>query len=174
MKKGFVQIYTGNGKGKTTAAIGQAVRAAGHGMKSYIVQFMKDHPYGEVESLKSLSQWITLEQFGNDEFVLKREHPDRKDVEVARKALSRAREKMLSGNYDIVILDEVCVAIYFRLLKVDEVLKLIEEKPVHVELILTGRYCPEELYEKADLVTDMKESKHYYQKGIAARKGIES
>ena len=174
MEKGFIQIYTGNGKGKTTAAIGLAVRAAGHGMKSYIVQFMKDHPYGEIESLKKLSQWITLEQFGNDEFVLKREHPDRKDIEVAKKGFERAREKMLSGEYDIVILDEVCVAIYFRLLKVNEVLKLIEEKPTHVELILTGRYCPQELHEKADLVTDMKEVKHYYQKGIIARKGIES
>ena len=174
MKKGFVQIYTGNGKGKTTAAIGLAVRAAGHGMKSYIVQFMKDHPYGEIDSLERLSEWITLEQFGNDEFVFKKEHPDRKDVEVAQKGLDRAHEKMLSGVYDIVILDEVCVAIYFRLLKVDEVLKLIKEKPVHVELILTGRYCPQELYEKADLVTNMKEVKHYYQKGIIARKGIES
>ena len=174
MKKGFIQIYTGNGKGKTTAAIGLAVRAAGHELKSYIVQFMKDHPYGEVGSLKNLSQWVTLEQFGNDEFVLKREHPDRKDVEIAQRGLYKAREKMLSGKYDIIILDEVCVAIYFHLLKVDEVLKLINKKPVHVELILTGRYCPQELSEKADLVTDMKEVKHYYQKGIIARKGIES
>ena len=174
MKKGFIQIYTGNGKGKTTAAIGLAVRAAGHGMKSYIVQFMKDHPYGEIESLKRLSEWITLEQFGNDEFVLKREHPDRKDIEVAERGLVRAREKMLDGEYDIIVLDEVCVAIYFRLLKVSEVLELIKEKPEDVELILTGRYCPQELFEKADLVTDMKEVKHYYQKGIIARKGIES
>ena len=174
MKKGFVQIYTGNGKGKTTAVIGQAVRAAGHGMKSYIVQFMKDHPYGEVESLKSLKQWITLEQFGNDEFVLKREHPDKKDVEAAQKALAQAGEKMISGKFDLIILDEVCVAIYFRLLNVSEILKLIEEKPEPTELILTGRYCPMELIDKADLVTEMKEVKHYYQKGIIARKGIES
>ena len=174
MKKGFIQIYTGNGKGKTTAAIGQAVRAAGHRLKTYIVQFMKDHPYGEVESLKSLKQLITLEQFGNDEFVLKREHPDKKDVELANNALAKARGKMLSGMFDLIILDEICVAIYFRLLDVNEVLKLIEEKPEKVEIILTGRYCPEELIEKADLVTEMKEVKHYYQKGIIARKGIES
>lgn len=174
MKIGFVQIYTGNGKGKTTAAIGQAVRAAGHGLKTYIVQFMKDHPYGEVESLKNLKQWITLEQYGNDEFVLKREHPDKKDVEIAHIALAQAREKMLSGKFDLIILDEVCVAIYFRLLNVNEVLKLIKEKPENLELILTGRYCPTELIDKADLVTEMKEVKHYYQKGIIARKGIES
>ncbi|MFC2092660.1 cob(I)yrinic acid a,c-diamide adenosyltransferase [Bacteroidota bacterium] len=174
LKKGFIQIYTGNGKGKTTAAIGQAVRAAGHRLKTYIVQFMKDHPYGEVESLKSLKQLITLEQFGNDEFVLKREHPDKKDVELANNALAKARGKMLSGMFDLIILDEICVAIYFRLLDVNEVLKLIEEKPEQVELILTGRYCPDELIDKADLVTEMKEVKHYYQKGIIARKGIES
>ncbi len=174
MKKGFVQIYTGNGKGKTTAAIGQAVRAAGHGLKSYIVQFMKSHPYGEVENLKNLKQWITLEQFGSDEFVLKRKHPDKKDVEDAHKAISYAREKMMSEMYDLIILDEVCVAIYFKLLNVNEVLKLIEDKPERIELILTGRYCPTELLAKADLVTEMKEVKHYYQKGIIAREGIES
>ena len=174
MKKGFIQIYTGNGKGKTTAAIGQAVRAAGHGLKTFIVQFMKDHPYGEVESLKRLGKWITIEQFGNDEFVLKREHPNNTDVEVVHKALAQVREKMISGKFDLIILDEVCVAIYFRLLNVSEILKLIEEKPEPIELILTGRYCPTELIDKADLVTEMKEVKHYYQKGIIARKGIES
>jgi cob(I)alamin adenosyltransferase len=173
-RKGYVQIYTGNGKGKTTAAIGQAVRAAGHGLKTYIVQFMKDYPYGEVKSLKRLDEWILLEQFGNDEFVFKKEKPNEVDINLAKKALERVKEKMLSSEYDLIILDEVCVAVYFGLIQTSKVLNIIKEKPVSVELILTGRYCPDELIDKADLVTEVKEVKHYYQNGIIARKGIES
>lgn len=174
MNRGFIQIYTGNGKGKTTAAIGQAVRAAGAGLKSYIVQFMKEYPYSELNSLKNLSEWSTIEQFCSDEFVIKRETPTKEEIEKAKHALSIASEKMLSGNFDLIILDEVCVAIYFGLLTLEDVLPLIDRKPEHVELILTGRYCPQELIDRADLVTEMGEVKHYYQKGILARKGIES
>jgi cob(I)alamin adenosyltransferase len=174
LNKGYIQIYTGNGKGKTTAALGQALRAAGRGLKTYIVQFMKEYPYGEAESLKKLSKWITLEQYGDDAFVYRKQPPGKKDVETARKALKRAKTVMLQGEYDIVILDEVCVAIYFGLLTIAEVLAVLEAKPDAVELILTGRYCPKELIEKADLVTEMQEIKHYYQKGVVARKGIES
>jgi len=174
LEKGFVQIYTGNGKGKSTAAIGQAVRAAGFGLKTYIVQFMKEFPYNELISLKHLSEWIAIEQFGGDEFVYKKELPGEEELVKAKKGLQTAREKMLSGEYDLIILDEAIVAIYFKLIETKELVEFIKIKPENVELILTGRYCPEELVELADLVTEMKEVKHYYQKGITSRRGIES
>ncbi len=174
LEKGYIQIYTGNGKGKSTAALGQAVRAAGSGFKSYIIQFMKEFPYSELESLKQLSEWITIEQFGGDEFVYKKQLPDQKEIEKARQGLNSALEKMLSGKFDLIILDEINVAIYFGLLKTEEVVNLIKKKPENIELILTGRYCPDGLLELADLITEMKEIKHYYQKGIKSRKGIES
>jgi cob(I)alamin adenosyltransferase len=174
LKQGFVQIYTGNGKGKSTAAIGQAVRAAGFGLKTYIAQFMKEYPYNELNSLKHLSEWITIEQFGGDDFVYKKELPGKEELEKANKGLQIAREKMLSGEYDLIILDEAIVAIYFKLIQTEELIEFIKIKPQNVELILTGRYCPEELIELADLVTEMKEVKHYYQKGITSRRGIES
>jgi cob(I)alamin adenosyltransferase len=174
LKKGFVQIYTGNGKGKSTAAIGQAVRAAGFGLKTYIVQFMKDYPYNELTSLKNLSEWITIEQFGGDEFVYKKELPGKEELAKAQKGLKTAREKILNGDYDLIILDEAIVSIYFKLIETKDLVELMNIKPENVELILTGRYCPEELIELADLVTEMKEVKHYYQKGITSRRGIES
>ena len=174
LKQGFVQIYTGNGKGKSTAAIGQSVRAAGFGLKTYIAQFMKEFPYNELISLKHLSEWITIEQFGGDEFVYKKEPPGMEELAKAKRGLESAREKMLSSDFDIIILDEAIVAIYFKLIRTEELIEFIKIKPVGVELILTGRYCPEELIELADLVTEMKEVKHYYKKGITSRKGIES
>lgn len=174
LKQGFVQIYTGNGKGKSTAAIGQAVRAAGFGLKTYIAQFMKEFPYNELNSLKHLSEWITIEQFGGDEFVYKKELPGTEELAKAKKGLAIAKEKMFSDEYDIIILDEAIVAIYFKLITTENLIEFIKSKPVNVELILTGRYCPEELIELADLVTEMKEVKHYYQKGLTSRRGIES
>jgi len=174
LKQGFVQIYTGNGKGKSTAAIGQAVRAAGFGLKTYIAQFMKEYPYNELISLKHLSEWITIEQFGGDEFVYKQELPGEEELAKAKKGLSSAEEKMLSGEYDIIILDEAIVAIYFKLIETSDLVEFVTHKPENVEIILTGRYCPEELITLADLVTEMKEVKHYYQKGITSRRGIES
>lgn len=174
LNKGFTQIYTGNGKGKTTAAIGQAVRAAGYGLKSYIVQFMKEFPYNEQNSLKHLSEWIAIEQFAGDDFVYKKEPPGKKEIDKARRGLATAKAKMLSGKYDLIILDEVCVSIYFGIFSDEEILTFMKQKPENVELILTGRYCPDNLMDKADLVTEMKEIKHYYQDGINARKGIES
>jgi len=174
LKQGFVQIYTGNGKGKSTAALGQAVRAAGFGLKTYIAQFMKEYPYNELISLKHLSEWITIEQFGGDEFVYKKELPGENELAKARRGLHTAKEKMLSGEYDLIILDEAIVAIYFKLIESKDLVEFVKIKPENVELILTGRYCPEELIELADLVTEMKEVKHYYQKGVLSRKGIES
>lgn len=174
LQQGFVHIYTGNGKGKSTAAIGQAVRAAGFSLKTYIAQFMKEFPYNELNSLKYLNDWIKIEQFGGDEFVYKKELPGKDEVEKAKKGLQTAKEKMLSGEYDLIILDESIVAIYFKLIKTEELIEIISKKSKNVELIFTGRYCPQELIEVADLVTEMKEVKHYYQKGITSRRGIES
>jgi len=174
LEKGFVQIYTGNGKGKSTAAIGQAVRAAGFGLKTYIAQFMKEYPYNELISLKNLSEWITIEQFGGDEFVYKKELPGKEELAKARKGLQSAKEKMLSGDFDLIILDEAIVAIYFKLIEKKDLIEIINAKPENVELILTGRYCPDELIQLADLVTEMKVVKHYYEKGIISRRGIES
>ena len=174
LEQGFIQIYTGNGKGKTTAAIGQAVRAAGFGLKSYIAQFMKEYPYNELKSLKHLEEWITIEQFCGDEFVYKKELPGKEELEKAQKGLNAAKEKMLSEEYNMIILDEALVATYFKLIKTEELIEFIEQKPENIELILTGRYCPEELFELADLITEMKEIKHYCRKGTTSRKGIES
>ena len=174
LKQGFIQIYTGNGKGKSTAAIGQAVRAAGFGLKTYIAQFMKEYPYNELNSLKHLSEWITIEQFCGDDFVYKKELPGKDEIDKARRGLAKAKSKMLSGKFDIIILDEVCVSIYFGLFSDEEILTFMKQKPDKVELILTGRYCPDNLLEKADLVTEMKEIKHYYQVGVKSRRGIES
>lgn len=174
LKKGYIQIYTGNGRGKTTAALGLAIRAAGFGLKTFIMQFMKEYPYNEVTSLEKLSEWITIKRYGNDKFVYQKKLPSKKDIASAERALNRTREVMSSAKYDIIILDEICVAIYFKLLKSERVLEFIGEKPDDVELILTGRYCPQELIDEADLVTEMKEVKHYYLKGVSARRGIES
>lgn len=174
LEKGFIQIYTGNGKGKSTAAIGLAVRAAGNGLKTYIAQFMKEFPYSELNSLKYFSEWITVEQFGGDDFVYKKQMPGKIELDKAKLGLAKARAKMISKKYDVIILDEVCVSIYFGLFSDEEILTFMKMKPDNVELILTGRYCPDKLLEKADLVTEMKEIKHYYQEGVLSRKGIES
>ncbi|HEY7751416.1 MAG TPA: cob(I)yrinic acid a,c-diamide adenosyltransferase [Ignavibacteriaceae bacterium] len=174
LKQGFVQIYTGNGKGKSTAAIGQAVRAAGAGFKTYLVQFMKEYPYSELNTLKYLNELITIEQFCGDDFVYKKVLPGKDEIDKAHRGLAKAKANMLSGKYDLIILDEVCVSIYFGLFSDEEILTFMKQKPENVELILTGRYCPEKLIERADLVTEMRELKHYYQIGIKSRKGIES
>ncbi len=173
LKEGYFQIYTGNCKGKTTAALGLAFRAAGHGLKTYIGQFMKGQDYGELKTAKILKSYITIEQYGTNTFVDVRDKPIKDDVSIAKKGLETGTEAMLSGNYDIVILDEICMANFFNLLTLDEVLAVISQKPNNVELIFTGRYANKELVKLADLVTEMKEIKHYYSNGIIARAGIE-
>ena len=174
LDKGFIQVYTGNGKGKTTAAIGQAVRAAGFGLRTYFVMFMKEFPYNEVKSLKKLEEFITPVQVGKDDFVYKKVPPSDEEKSKIKNALNEAKTKMLSGEYELIVLDEILVSIYFGLINKEEVIAFINEKPDDVELILTGRYCPQEIIDKADLVTEMKEVKHYYEKGVLARRGIES
>jgi cob(I)alamin adenosyltransferase len=172
-KKGYIHVYTGSGKGKTTAALGLALRAAGHGYKTYIGQFLKGQFYGELEAIKRFSSLITVEQFGRKGFIHVTHNPDKEDIKRAYNGLEKCRNAMLSGKYKIIVLDEVNVAIYFNLIKEEDIIKFLEQKPEEVELILTGRYAPKSIIEKADLVTEMKEIKHYYKKGVRARKGIE-
>jgi cob(I)alamin adenosyltransferase len=168
----MIQIYTGNGKGKTTAALGLAMRAAGHGLRVLIIQFMKGKiNYGELETVKKLEN-ISIEQHGRPDFV-NPEKPDPEDVRLAEKGLSRAREAVMSNDYDVLVLDEINVAVSFGLLKVADVVKLLEKAPKNVELILTGRYMPEEFARYADLITECREVKHYFNKGTTARKGFD-
>lgn len=170
-KKGYIQIYTGDGKGKTTAALGLALRAAGYGLKTYIAQFMKGQYYGELKSTED-NPYIIIEQFGRDTFLhLDQATPE--DINQAQLGLSKAKQALLSNQYDIIILDEINVTLHFNLLTVKQVVELIHLKPPNVELILTGRKAPQQLIDLADLVTEMKEIKHYYQKGVSAREGIE-
>lgn len=172
LSQGLVQVYTGEGKGKTTAAIGLAVRAAGWGLRSYIAQFMKHQPTGEEESLKRLAPYVTLEKFGRPGF-LKPGHWAPEDRALAQEGLARARAALLGGGYDLIILDEANTAVAFGLLGEQELLDLIAAKPPQVELVLTGRGATPAILERADLVTRMVEEKHPYQRGIAARRGIE-
>jgi cob(I)alamin adenosyltransferase len=171
--RGYVQVYTGNGKGKTTAALGLALRAAGSGFRTYIGQFMKGQRYGELRSVKMLAPFVKIEQFGRRTFLHVTKDPDPDDVRRARRGLDRCRAAMLSGRYDIVVLDEVSVAVHFNLLSAAAVVSVIDERPVSVELVLTGRYAPPAVIRKADLVTEMREIKHYYRRNIPARRGIE-
>ena len=172
MEKGYIQVYTGDGKGKTTAALGLALRAAGHGLRTYIGQFIKGQHYGELEALQG-HPFITIEQYGDPNCWVRRDQISPEQVTQARWGLERAREAMLSGQYDIVVLDEVNVAIWFGLLTVEEVLAFLDQRPDGVEIVLTGRRAPQELIDRADLVTEMREVKHYYTQGVPARDGIE-
>ena len=173
LKKGMVEVYTGNGRGKTTAAIGLAFRAVGHGLRVHIIQFMKgDISYGEFQSC-SAHPLIDIEQFGRKEFVNIHE-PSTVDVELAAKGLARAREVLTEGRADVVILDELCVAVGFHLVTVEDVLGLLDIRPEHVELVITGRMAPPELLERADLVTEMREVKHPFHQGVLARTGIDN
>lgn len=171
MERGYVQVYTGDGKGKTTAALGVAVRAAGHGLRTYIGQFMKGQSYGEIEALRE-HPLITIEQYGSAR-CLRRDDVTADDVARARHGLETALDAMTSGRYEIVVLDEVNVAMWFGLLSTEAVVAFLDRRPPEVELILTGRRAAAEIMERADLVTEMKSVKHYYDQGVLARNGIE-
>lgn len=173
LTRGYVQIYTGNSKGKTTAALGIAFRALGWGLKTYIGQFMKGQLYGELEAAKIVSPYITMEQYGKDTFIHIQDPADPVDINMAKEGLAKARAATLSGKYDIIVLDEIITAHYFHLLAIDDLLGMIKDKLEKQELIMTGRYAPQELIQAADLVTEMVEIKHYFNAGVAARKGIE-
>ena len=167
-----MQVYTGNGKGKTTAAFGLALRAIGRGLKVYVIQFIKGgFDYGELYIADKLPN-LKLKAFGRGKFVTEKP-AEKEDVKLAEEALALAEKVVKSGEYDIVILDEVNVALDLKLIKTEKVVELVKSKPRHVELVLTGRYAPKEIIEIADLVTEMKEIKHPFNKGQQARKGIE-
>jgi len=169
--KGYVQVYTGDGKGKTTAAIGMAVRAVGAGLKVFMAQFVKGMYYSELKSLAQFSPQLVVKQFGREKFVHNK--PSEEDFRAAQAGYEEVRALIKSGRYDLVILDEANIAVYFNLLTVDDLLLLIEEKPDSIELVFTGRNAHPLLLEKADLVTEMKEIRHYFSRGITARDGIE-
>lgn len=171
--KGYVQVYTGNGKGKTTAALGLALRAAGHGLRVYIGQFLKGQEYGELASAGRLAPFVSIEQFGRRGFVHVTERLEDEDIARAKRGLRKCLKAMLSGKYRIIVLDEINVALHFELLSEKEVRDLLDRKPEDVEVVLTGRYAPSWLVRRADLVTEMREKKHYYNKGVKARPGIE-
>lgn len=169
--KGYIQVYTGNGKGKTTAALGLAIRAAGAGLKVFIAQFIKMGEYGEIKALKRFKDLITVEQFGTGRFI--KDKPSASDIEIARKGIEKIKAAFTSGQYNVVIMEEANVAAKLGLLSVENILKIMDEKPKDVELVITGRGADSRIIEKADLVTEMKEVKHYFQKGVKARTGIE-
>jgi len=170
-RKGLIQVYTGNGKGKTTAALGLALRAAGHGLRTYVGQFLKGRPTGELKAAKLLEPYLTIEQFGEPSFTLAK--GDAHQAALVRKGLQRIRQVLASGEYDIVVLEEINVALDLELVPLEEVLALLDERPPEVELVLTGRGAPQELISRADLVTEMVSIKHPYQRGVKARMGIE-
>lgn len=171
-QKGLVIVITGNGKGKTTSAFGQALRAIGQGYKVFVLQFMKGRKYGEFIAAEKYLSNITIKMSGLDSFVM-RDHPAAIDIDMARKGLDIARKAIMSGKYDMVILDEINVALDFKLVDLKDVMKLIKNKPAHVDLILTGRYAPKEIIKLADTVSDVQEIKHHYNAGIKDRAGIE-
>ena len=168
--KGYIQVYTGNGKGKTTAAIGLAVRSAGAGYKVLFAQFVKGQPYSEHKALERFEN-ITVKQFGRKEFIHSK--PTEEDIRRAKEGYEFVYNALKNDEYDVVILDEANIAVFFNLFSDDDLIKLMEIKPEKTELVITGRYATEKVIEKADLVTEMREIKHYYQNGVLAREGIE-
>ncbi|MCX7914107.1 MAG: cob(I)yrinic acid a,c-diamide adenosyltransferase [Thermodesulfovibrionales bacterium] len=170
-RKGYIQVYTGDSKGKTTAALGLALRAAGAGHRTFIAQFIKKGKSSEHKALERFKDLIEVRQYGTG--FIRTEQQLIAASRAAVRGLEAVKEIFKTGNFDVVILDEINVALFKKLIPLEEVLSLIDMKPKHVELVLTGRYAPEEIIEKADLVTEMKEVKHYYSSGVKARKGIE-
>lgn len=173
LKRGLVQVYTGDGKGKTTAALGLALRAIGQGFSVYMIQFLKgSKATGEFKMAKRLSPNLIVKPMGRNVFVDSR-RPAKIDEEVAKRGLGLARKVIMGGDYDIVMLDEVNVAVHMGLIPIEDLLHLIQQKPPHVELVLTGRYAKPQIIDRADLVTEMRNVRHYYDKGVKARRGIE-
>ena len=169
--KGYVHVYTGEGKGKTTAALGLALRAAGAGLRVFIAQFLKGMKYSELDAVERFSDLITLKQYGTECFIT--HEPRQEDIRGARLGLEEIKKILSSGNYQLVILDEANIATYYNLLSVEDLLEVIQIRPENVELVITGRYADPRVLDKADLVTEMQEVKHYYKQGVTARTGIE-
>lgn len=172
LRRGCIQVYTGDGKGKTTCALGLAFRAVGRGLQVYIIQFLKGRDTGELNAAPRLAPELTIVSFGRAGLVnLKTPAPE--DLDLARQALDLARSVISAGKHDLVVLDEINVALAAGLVPLDEVLNLLHSRPPHVEVVLTGRNAPPEIIDAADLVTEMRPLKHYWQAGLAARRGIE-
>ncbi|MFO7999433.1 MAG: cob(I)yrinic acid a,c-diamide adenosyltransferase [Bacteroidales bacterium] len=169
--KSYIHVYTGNGKGKTTAAFGLALRAAGAGKKVFIAQFVKGKTYSEIEAVQKYLPSIQVEQYGLGCFIVN--EPTEDDVRAARNGLEKVRGLITAGVHDLLVLDEVFIALYYKLFDAGELIDVLKSAKNGMELVLTGRYAPEEIIELADLVTEMKEIKHYYTSGLQARKGIE-
>ncbi|NIA10544.1 MAG: cob(I)yrinic acid a,c-diamide adenosyltransferase [Nitrospiraceae bacterium] len=170
-KTGFVHIYTGNGKGKTTAALGLSLRAIGAGWMVLFAQFLKRGEYSEIKALRRFGDQVKICQYGSGEFV--RGRPSEKEVALAQAGLRDIKEAIKKGKYDLVVLDEIDVAMHFGLIPVEDVIALLERRPPDLELVLTGRWAPKEIIECADLVTEMRMIKHYFSKDVLARTGIE-
>lgn len=168
---GYVHVYTGNGKGKTTAALGLALRAAGAGWSVFFAQFAKGMPTSELAALSRFDDRITLRRYGQPRFI--RQGLDETDLNLARRGLADCREALASGLYRLVILDEANLGPLLRLFSVEDLLDLIDARPDGVELVLTGRGADRRVLDRADLVTEMQEIKHYYRQGVLARTGIE-
>ncbi len=172
LPQGLIQVYTGDGKGKTTCALGLGLRAVGQGLKVYMVQFMKGRETGEARAAARLAPDLTLRAFGRPGLVNLRS-PAAEDLALAHEALDLAKALINAGEHDLVILDEINLALTYNLVPLDEVLKMLRERPGWVEVVLTGRQAPPELLALADLVTEMRPIKHYYEAGVKARRGIE-
>ncbi len=175
LEKGYVQVYTGNGKGKTTAAVGQAIRAVGNGLKVYMLQFLKTHPTGELEVAKLIGEDFQIFRFESKKgFFWNLTEEERITLqEEVKEAYNFAMEVIKNNSCDVFILDEIMGVLWNKLLSEEEVIKLIDNKPVNMELILTGRNVPDSIKDRADLVTEMKEIKHYMEQGVRVRAGIE-
>lgn len=169
--KGYIQVYTGNGKGKTTAALGLAIRAVGAGKKVFFAQFVKGRIYSEIEAVQKFLPDITVRQYGLDCFIF--HNPTQQDIDAAQKGFTEISAIIQSGKYEVVVLDEANIALFYNLFTNKELIEVLKSKPDNVEIIITGRYAPAELTDFADLVTEMKEIKHYYNRGVEARIGIE-
>jgi len=173
ISKGYTHVYTGNGKGKTSAALGLAFRAAGSGLRSVVIQFMKGLPSGEINAAAKLGGLVSIEQYGSDRFCRPDDGSFKEHRENALRGLDRARAALAGGGYTIVVLDEIVTAVKFGIISEQEIISLIKSKPETVELVLTGRGASDSLIAHADLATEMREIKHYYRNGVAPRKGIE-
>ncbi len=171
MKKGYLQVYTGDGKGKTTAAIGLAIRACGAGLKVLFAQFVKGKEYNEIKSLRKFGDCITIKQFGRECFIVRAAEPE--DIKIAQQGLKEVEIALETKEYDLVILDEANIALYYKLFSVEQLLSVIAKRGETCEVVVTGRAAPAELIHAADLVTEMREIKHYYNAGVEARDGIE-
>lgn len=171
--RGYTHLYTGNGKGKTTAALGLALRAAGAGLRTLMIQFMKGQHYSELDAVKMLDGHIVIEQYGSPDFCRPGDGDISEHYRNAQRGVARAREALHEEGFSIIILDEIVTALLFKLLTLEEIIELIRAKPSGRELVLTGRGAPEKLFEHCDLVTEMREIRHYYESGVPARAGIE-